>query len=104
MERGEVWWINFSPPKGRRPAIIVTRSVVLNSRASVTVIPVTRTIRNIPTEIELDEEDGLPQKCIANADDIMTINKNSIGNYICKLTDEKMLQVKESMIYAFDLS
>lgn len=54
MHRGEVWWAGLPQPIGRRPVLLLSRDAAYSVRTSVTVGIVTRTIRNIPTEVLLD--------------------------------------------------
>jgi mRNA interferase MazF len=72
-------------------------------RTSVTVAPVTRTMRGIPVEVTLGREHGLPAKSIANLDDIATIPKALLGSRITTLPPAKMHEVSEAMRFALDL-
>jgi mRNA interferase MazF len=51
----------------------------------VTVAPVTMTIRDIPTEVLLTKEDGMPQDCAVNLDHIQTVSSGRIGPLVTKL-------------------
>ena len=68
MRRGEVRWYKFSPPDKRRPVLLLTRDAILEYLGDVTVAPITGTIRNIPSEVRLSKEDGMPQDCAINCD------------------------------------
>ncbi len=103
MRRGEVWWSQLSPPIGRRPVVLLSRDSAYRVRLAVTVAPVTRTIRNIPVEVSLDERDGLPSRCVANLDDIATIPKTLIKRRIAVLSAEKMQEVEAAIRFALDL-
>ncbi len=70
MKRGEVWWADLEPPVGRRPVVLLTRDEACRTRNQVTVAPVTSRIRNIPVEVRLGHEDGLPRICVVNLDTI----------------------------------
>jgi mRNA interferase MazF len=103
MRRGEVWWGQLPSPIGQRPVVLLSRDSAYRVRAAVTVAPVTRTIRNIPVEVALDERDGLPSRCVANLDDIATIPKTLIKRRIAVLSLEKMQQIEEAIRFALDL-
>ena len=60
MNRGEVWWVEH-PEAGRRPACVLTRQAAIPVLTSVLVAPATRTIRDIPTEVTLTRDDGMPE-------------------------------------------
>ncbi len=56
-QQGEIWWAEGRDK--RRPVLVVTRTDVIPKLARIVVAPVTRTVRGLPTEIDLDESDGL---------------------------------------------
>ena len=103
MRRGEVWWADLAAPAGRRPVVLLSRDATYDTRASVTVAPVTSTIRNIPAEVPLGPEDGLGVKCVANMDDIITIRKSRLRAQITDLSSEKITAVNRAIIFALDL-
>ncbi len=76
MRRGEVWWAELPQPIGRRPVLLLSRDVAYSVRTSVTVAVITRTIRNIPVEVLLAQEDGMPTDCVVNLDNILTVPKS----------------------------
>ena len=104
MKRGEVWWVEMPPPAGRRPAVLLSRDAAYRVRAAVTVAPITRTIRNIPVEVLLDQSDGMPTRCVVNLDDITTLSKSLIKQRITPLSPDKIQQIDEAIRFALDLS
>ena len=103
MRRGEVWWADLPPPIGRRPVVLLSRDVAYRVRTSITVGIVTRIIRNIPVEVPLGTEDGMPQQCVVNLDDILTIPKARLAERITELSPQKMIAVARAVIFALDL-
>ena len=103
MRRGEVWWAELSPPIGRRPVVLLSRDVAYRVRTSITVAIVTRIARNIPVEVPLGPEDGMPQQCVVNLDDILTIPKARLAERITTLSPQKMTAVARAVIFALDL-
>ena len=77
MKRGEIWWAEMPLPAGKRPVVLASRDSSYAVRNAVTVVEVSRTIRGIATEVPLGPRDGLPTKCVANADNLATIPKTS---------------------------
>jgi len=75
MRRGEVWWATLPPPIGRRPVLLLSRDEAYRVRTAVTVAEVTTTVRQIPVEVPLGKEDGMPKSCVANLDTLLTIRK-----------------------------
>lgn len=103
MKRGEVWWIRFPPPTGRRPAVLVTRNQAYRVRSAVTVVPLTRTIRDIPVEVPLGPVDGVPRRSAANADDITTVPKELLEEYLTTLSSDKVQTLDRAIKFALDL-
>ena len=79
MERGQIYWARLPPPIGRRPVLLVTRTGAIAVRAAVTVAPITRTIRGIPSEVPVDRRHGLRAVSVANCDSLQTIPKDVLG-------------------------
>lgn len=103
MRRGEVWWAELSPPIGRRPVLLLSRDAAYSVRTSVAVAIITRTIRSIPVEVLLEQEDGMPTECVVNLDDILTIPKSRLTERITILSPEKMTAVAKAITFALDL-
>ncbi|MBI2830616.1 MAG: type II toxin-antitoxin system PemK/MazF family toxin [Chloroflexi bacterium] len=103
MQRGEVWWANLDSPAGRRPVLLISRNAVYAVRARVTVAPITRTIRNIPAEVRLGPEDGMPSVCVVSLNDIVTIRKSRLTQQITTLSEEKMTAVARAIAFALNL-
>jgi mRNA interferase MazF len=58
--------------------LVVSRTAAIAVRNAVTVAPVTRTIRDIPTEVPLGPEHGLKARSVANCDSLQTIPKDAV--------------------------
>ena len=103
MQRGEVWWADLPKPVGKRPVLILSRNRAIQVREYVTIAEITRTIRNIPVEVVLGPEDGLPKHCAVNLDVINTIPKSLLTDSITILTPSKIQEVEAALKFALDL-
>ena len=103
MHRGEVWWAELSLPAGRRPVVLLSRDAAYAVRTSITVGTITSTTRSIPVEVPLGIGDGMPQECVVNLDDILTIPKARLIERITTLSPQKMNAVGKAIIFALDL-
>ena len=103
MKRGEIRWYRFRPPDKRRPVLILTRDTILEYLREVTIAPITSTIRDIPSEVFLSGQDGMPKDCAINCDHIQTVSKGKIGSLVTTLSREKMKQVREAILFALNL-
>ena len=101
MTRGEVWWAEL-PGLGRRPVLIMTRDVAIPLLRSLTVALFTRTVRGIPTEVQLDESDGLPTASVVSFDDIRMIKKDALVSRLTRLSDARLQEVCEAFRYSVD--
>jgi mRNA interferase MazF len=100
VHRGEVRWYKFDQPDKRRPVVVLTRESALNYLGEITVAPVTRTIRNIPTEVLLTVQDGMPTECAINLDHVQTISKEKIGSLITTLSESQLKNVRQALLFA----
>jgi mRNA interferase MazF len=74
--QGEIWWAETE--EKRRPVLVVTRSEAVPVLGGIVVAPVTRTVRDIPTEVRLGAEQGLPLDCAASFDNLQRIRRSAL--------------------------
>src|SRR2546429_4699458 len=103
IQQGSIVWAQLAPPFGRRPVLILTRDAAVSKLNALSIAPVTRTIRNIPTEVVLEQADGLPTLCAASMDNIFTIPRAALAGVITNLAGARMLQVFAAIRSAFDM-
>jgi mRNA interferase MazF len=89
--QGDVWWAEAEDK--RRPVLIVTRSDACPVLKRLVVAPVTRTVRGIPTEIALGEEEGLPVECAASFDNLQTVNQKLLATRLGRLHETRTAEV-----------
>ena len=100
MSRGEIRWYRFAQLDKRRPVLVLTRDSALEFLGEVTVAPITSTVRDIPTEVLLAPEDGLPRTCAVNLDHLQTVSRGRIGSLVATLPDARMSEVREALLFA----
>lgn len=100
MNRGDVCWYTFKAPDKKRPVLILTRDSAIAVLNSITVAPITSTIRSIPTEVVLNKGDGLPDTCAANFDNLQTVPKSHIGDRITRLSAQRMDEAAQAVSFA----
>jgi mRNA interferase MazF len=102
MNRGDIVWHKFREPDKTRPVLILTREGAIPELNTVTVIPITSTIRELPLQVLLTDDDGMKEPCVINFDWIQTVPKNKLSkNVIARLQDERMEEVSEAIKFAF---
>lgn len=100
LRRGEVRWYRFASPDKRRPVLILTRDSVLEYLGEVTIAPITSTIRDVPSEVLLGPEDGLPRACAVNLDHVQTLARSRIGAIVATLPAGRLLEVRAALSFA----
>lgn len=103
VKRGEVWWAELPPPVGDRPVVILTRDAVVNSIGGVVVVIVTRTVRQLPTEVVLGRQQGLPVQCVANFDNILTVPRDRLIRSMGACNARKIAEVNQAIKVALDV-
>ncbi len=101
MNRGEVWWYEL-PNEGRRPGCILTRTAAIPVLNAVILAPSTRTLRDIPTQVHLDADDGMPHSCALSFDNLLTIPKTLLTEKITSLGPGKLAEVCRALNTAVD--
>ncbi|MBA3422012.1 MAG: type II toxin-antitoxin system PemK/MazF family toxin [Thermoleophilaceae bacterium] len=96
VARGEVWWYEH-PRAGRRPFLILTRDEAIPVLNQVLAVPATRTVRGIPTEVELDRSDGMPAACALAADNTTLIRVSLCTERITGLGADKVQAVCDAL-------
>ncbi len=103
MKHGEIRWYTFAKPDKKRPILILTRDSILEYLGEVTIVPITSTIRDIPSEVFLSKTDGMPRDCAVNCDHLQTVSKGKIGSLIIALPPAKMVDVGRSIRFALNI-
>lgn len=81
--QGDLFWVESETK--RRPALVVTRDRAIPVLHWILVAPITRTIRDIPTEIRLGREDGLRDECAASLDLLQPVHRSELTERIGSL-------------------
>jgi mRNA interferase MazF len=100
MKRGEVRWYRFSRPDKKRPVLLLTRDSALEFLGEVTVAPVTSTVRDIPSEVLLTRDDGMPRDCAINLDHVQTVSRGKLGGVVTTLRAKRMSEVRSALLFA----
>jgi mRNA interferase MazF len=85
--QGDIWWAEAEDK--RRPVLVVTRSEAIPVLTWIVVAPITRTIREIPTEVALSSDDGLPTPCVASFDNIQPIRRSFLTERVGSISNRR---------------
>jgi mRNA interferase MazF len=100
MKRGEIRWYAFGPPDKRRPVLILSRDDVVEHLGEVIVVPATRTIRGLRSELVLTPEDGVPVPCALNFDHISLAQKGRLRGVLCLLPPSRWSEAEAALLAA----
>ena len=67
---------------------------------AVLAVPATRTIREIPTEVVLDADDGMPEECALSLDNLTLVPKALFRSRITRLSGDRMGEVSTALALA----
>jgi mRNA interferase MazF len=70
---------------------------------TVTVAPITTTIRGLSTEVALDTRNGLDGPCVVACDHITTVPAEALGDQVGRLLDRQEGDLSAAIRAAFDL-
>ena len=93
IARGDVRLYQFAPPDKKRPVVVLTRDSAIAYLSTVTVAPITSTIRGVPSEVVLSEEDGLKTPCAVNLHNAVTISQQRLGKRVGHLGSLRMGEI-----------
>ena len=93
IARGEVRLYGFAAPDKKRPVVVLTRESAAAYLSTVTVAPITSTIRGVPSEVALNEEDGMKNPCAINLHNVVTVQQHHLGRRVARLSAARMGEV-----------
>ncbi len=100
IARGDVRMYRFAPPDKQRPVLVLTRESALAYLSTVTVAPITSTIRGVPSEVWLDESDGMKGPCAVNLHNVVTVSPERLGRRMVQLRNARMTEVCAALGFA----
>jgi mRNA interferase MazF len=106
IRRGQIWWVDFGEPTGsepayRHPALVVQRDEVNASAINTVVVCVltsNRALGRAPGNTLLSKRvTGLLRDSVANASQIVTVNKRDLDALVGSLSARTMQRVSEGL-------
>ena len=100
IARGDVRLYRYAPPDKRRPVVVLTRDSVIPYLSTVTVAPITSTIRGVRSEVVLTEEDGMKAPCAVNLHNSITVPQQHLGKRVAQLRSPRMNEMCTALRFA----
>ena len=106
IARGDVRLYNFAPPDKKRPVVVLTRDSAIVYLSTVTVAPITSAIRGVPSEVVLNEDDGMKASCAVNLHNAVTVSRDRLGKRVAQLSSLRMNEICAALRFSLgcDLS
>ena len=98
--RGEVRLYQSAAPDEKRPVGVLTRNSAIAYLSTVTVAPVTSTIRGVPSEVVLTEEDGMKSPCAVNLHNAVTVSHRRLGKRVVLLSAARMNEICSALRFS----
>ena len=95
-----------APPDKKKPAVVLTRNGAIAYLSTVTVAPITSTIRGVPSEVVLSEDDGMKTPCAVNLHNAVTVSQHRLGKRVAQLNSLRMNEICAALRFSLgcDLS
>ena len=100
IARGDVRLYSFAVPDKKRPVVVLTRNSAIDYLSTVTVAPITTTIRGVPSEVVLSEDDGMKSACAVNLHNAVTVSQERLGKRVAQLGSARMREVCAALRFA----
>ena len=104
--RGQIWWTDLGDPRGsqpgfRHPVLVLQRDEVNRSRIATVVVCVLTSntaLAEAPGNTLLPRRrTGLPRASVANASQIVTLNRDELESVAGRLPDDLLQRVDEGL-------
>ena len=93
IARGEIRLYRFPLPDKAIPVVVLTRDSALRYLSTAMVAPITSTIRGVPSEVTLEEGDGMKGPCAVNLHHPVTVSQKRLGRRLAQLTPGRMKEI-----------
>jgi mRNA interferase MazF len=93
IARGDVRLYRFASPDKSRPVVVLTRDSSIAYLSTVSVAPITSTIRGVPSEVVLGEDDGMKAPCAVNLHNTITVSQGRLGKRVARLNSIRMGEI-----------
>lgn len=106
MKRGELYRVHKpgSDPKQYRTFVVVSRQALIDSRFSTVVCaPIFSNGEGLSTQVMVDTEEGLKHPSWIMCDNLVSLRKSELTQYIGTLSTSKILALNRALKMALDL-
>jgi mRNA interferase MazF len=69
--------------------VVLTRDSAISYLSTVSVAPITSTIRGVPSEVAVGDDDGIKAPCAVNLHNTTTVSQNRLGKRVARLSGSR---------------
>ena len=80
--------------------VVLTRESALTYLSTITVAPITSTIRDVPSEVVLNENDGMKAPCAVNLHNAVSVSRDKLGKRVAQLNPRRMSEICAALRFA----
>ena len=100
MTRGEIWMFRSAAPDKQRPVLLLTRTDMIPVLDTVTVAPLTRTIRGVASEVVVGIDCGLKEPSAINLHHLVTVPCAGLRRFVGTVSPETLERVRRALLFA----
>jgi len=97
VKQYEIWWAALPAPAGRRPVLLLSRDSAYAYLNKFAVAEITTSIRNIAVEVQLGRAEGMPNRCVANFDNLRTVSRAALKRRAGTLSPQRHVEIKRAL-------
>jgi mRNA interferase MazF len=83
---------------------LLTRPEVIGSLNEIIVVPATRTVRGLNTEVLLTPDDGMPVVCALNFDHVALAQRSRFGALLTVMNEQRWPEIRRALLVACGFS
>lgn len=101
MKRGALYRVYKGlsrDPKKFRVFVVVSRQVLIDSKFSTVICaPIYSKYDGLSTQVQLGSEDGMKHTCCIHCDELISIPKSSLTDFVATLSESKTQELHEAL-------
>ena len=107
MNRGDLYRVSHpssSDPKKSRVFVVISRQILIESNFSTVICaPVYTRHDGLSTQLPVGVTEGLKHDSSIHCDELVSLPKNKLTNFIGSLSEEKLLESNEALRIALEI-
>jgi mRNA interferase MazF len=107
VKRGELYLVahpSARDPKKSRVFVVVSRQVLIDSKFSTVICaPIYSAYHGLETQVALGTEDGLKHESSIHCDELISLPKSALTNFVGRLSSAKSEELSKALIAALEL-